>query len=133
MAYLHSHNVQGYLTFNTLIFSGELPDAVTYTQLIAAAGVDAVLVQDLGLAKLIHTLAPTLAIHASTQMTLTEPRGIEFVRQFGITRIVLARELSLADIQHIATALRQPASAPPGVPSPLAPARLSSPKSNPVP
>jgi putative protease len=101
MQYLHGHNVKGFLTFNTLIFSDELSEAVDYIRQIAAAGVDAVIVQDLGLARLIHTMAPGLAIHGSTQMTLTEPRGIEFVRQFGVSRVVLARELSLDDIRRI--------------------------------
>src|SRR3954470_4615499 len=79
VGYLHDHNVKGFLTFNTLIFSDELEEAVAYIKAIAAAGVDAVIVQDLGLAKLIHAIAPTFPIHGSTQMTLTEPRGIEFV------------------------------------------------------
>src|SRR5262245_49401566 len=101
MQYLHSHNVKGFLTFNTLIFSDELGETVDYIRQIAAAGVDAVIVQDLGLAKLIHTLSPGLPIHGSTQMTLTEPRGIEFVRQFGVSRVVLARELAIEDIRRI--------------------------------
>jgi putative protease len=102
--YLHDHNVKGFLTFNTLIFSDELPAAVDYIQAISDSGVDAVIVQDLGLARLIHLMAPTLAIHGSTQMTLTEPRGIEFVRKLGIERVVLARELSLKDIEKITQA-----------------------------
>src|SRR3954452_9886259 len=84
MRYLHDHNVKGFLTFNTLIFSDELPDAAKYIATIAGAGVDAVIVQDLGLARLIHSMAPQLAIHGSTQMTLTEPRWIEFVRTLGV-------------------------------------------------
>lgn len=101
MKYLHDHNVKGFLTFNTLIFSDELAQAAEYTKAIARAGVDAVIVQDLGLAKLIHAIAPTLHIHGSTQMTLTEPRGIEFVRKLGVQRVVLARELSIDDISRI--------------------------------
>jgi putative protease len=104
MQYLHHHNVKGFLTFNTLIFSDELPDAVKYIREIVAAGVDAVIVQDLGLARLIHALAPALPIHGSTQMTLTEPRGIEFVRRLGVQRVVLARELTLDDIRRIKSA-----------------------------
>jgi putative protease len=106
--HLHDHNVRGFLTFNTLIFSDELPDAVQYIRAIAESGVDAVIVQDLGLAKLIHTMAPTLRIHGSTQMTLTEPRGIEFVRSLGVERVVLARELSIHDIRKIAQATPMP-------------------------
>src|SRR6185295_11958387 len=101
MQYLHAHNVKGFLTFNTLIFSDELPAAVDYIRAIASAGVDAVIVQDLGLARLIKTMAPTLHVHGSTQMTLTEPRGIEFVKQLGVERVVLARELSIEDIRRI--------------------------------
>jgi putative protease len=104
MRYLHGHNVKGFLTFNTLIFSDELSDAVDYIRQIAAAGVDALIVQDLGLARLIHELAPGLPIHGSTQMTLTEPRGIEFVRRLGVQRVVLARELSIDDIRRIKSA-----------------------------
>ena len=101
MKYLHEHNVRGYLAFNTLIFSDELPAAEEFIQACAAAGVDSLIVQDLGLARLIHTIAPTLPIHGSTQMTLTEPRGIEFVRGLGVQRVILARELSVAEIERI--------------------------------
>src|SRR5437764_10320798 len=102
MAFLHRHNVRGYVTFNTLIFSDELPEAVEFLKHIAAAGVDAVIVQDLGLVRLIKRLVPTLPIHGSTQMTLTEPRGIEFVRRLGVERVIVARELSVEEIRKIA-------------------------------
>ncbi len=101
MEYLHNHNVRGYVTFNTLIFSDELPEAVRLISSIAEAGVDAVIVQDLGLARLIRALAPTLPIHGSTQMTLTEPRGIDFVQRLGVDRVILARELSATEIGRI--------------------------------
>jgi putative protease len=103
MAYLHAHNVKGFLTFNTLIFSDELPAAADYIQSIAAAGVDAVIVQDLGLCRLIREMSPGLPIHGSTQMTLTEPRGIDYVRKLGVSRVVLARELSVDDILKVAS------------------------------
>ncbi len=102
MDYLHRHNVCGYVAFNTLIFSDELPHAVEFIAAIVAAGADAVIVQDLGLAKLVRRVAPGLAIHGSTQMTLTEPRGIEFVRKLGVERVIVARELSLDEIGRIA-------------------------------
>ncbi len=103
MAFLHGHNVRGYIAFNTLIFADELPDAADCLKAIAAAGADAVIVQDLGLALLARRLVPTLPIHASTQMTLTEPRGIKFARrEIGIDRVILARELSVADIEQVA-------------------------------
>src|SRR5947209_1579834 len=63
--YLHRRNVRGYVTVNTLIFSDELPDVVRFLRAIAAAGADAVIVQDLGLARLIHRLAPALPVHGS--------------------------------------------------------------------
>src|SRR2546421_975440 len=101
MRYLHDRNVRGYVAFNTLIFSDELEEAVKFVQAAAAAKVDALIVQDLGLAKLIHTLCPTLPIHGSTQMTLTESRGINFVKQLGVQRVILARELAVSDIKLI--------------------------------
>ena len=73
--------------------------AVDYVKAIAAAGVDAVIVQDLGLVRLAAPARPDLHVHGSTQMTLTEPRGIEFVQaELGVERVVLARELSTDDI-----------------------------------
>ena len=108
VAYLHDHNVKGFLTFNTLIFSDELPAATEYVKAIAAAGVDAVIVQDLGVANLIRAVAPDLHVHGSTQMTLTEPRGIGFVAGLGVRRVVLARELSVADIAKVADATDMP-------------------------
>ncbi|MCL2646007.1 MAG: U32 family peptidase [Phycisphaerales bacterium] len=109
VAYLHAHNVKGYLTFNTLIFSDELASAETYLQQIAQSGVDAVIVQDLGIAALLHRLCPDLDIHASTQMTLTDPRGIAFARTLGIKRVILPRELSLQEITHLTTTGPHPA------------------------
>jgi putative protease len=101
--FLHAHNVRGYVAFNTLIFADELPEVVECLKSIADAGADAVIVQDLGLALLAKRIAPTLPVHASTQMTLTEPRGIEFARrELGIERVILARELSAADIEKVA-------------------------------
>ena len=108
VGYLHDHNVKGFLTFNTLIFSDELPAAVDYLKAVAAAGVDAVIVQDLGVANLIRVIAPSLAVHGSTQMTLTEPRGIGFVAGLGVKRVVLARELSVQDIGKVAEATAMP-------------------------
>ncbi|HVX84938.1 MAG TPA: DUF3656 domain-containing protein [Phycisphaerae bacterium] len=108
MGYLHAHNVKGFLTFNTLIFSDELEAAAEYIKAVAAAGVDAVIVQDLGVAKLIHELAPTLAIHGSTQMTLTEAEGIKFVKELGVERVVVARELGVREIGKIAAATEMP-------------------------
>jgi len=102
MGYLHQRNVKGYVTFNTLIFSPELDKAADFARAIAAAGADAVIVQDLGLAAMIRRMAPALPIHASTQMTLTEAGGIELARTLGVSRVILARELSLEEIGLLA-------------------------------
>ena len=106
IAYLHDRNVHGYVTFNTLLYSDELPEAVEYVRAIAEAGADAVIVQDLGLVGLIRRMAPTLPIHASTQMTQTEGRGIEFLRGLGVSRVIVARELSLREIAQLARTTR---------------------------
>ncbi|MBP3959653.1 U32 family peptidase [Gemmata sp. G18] len=101
MTFLHARNVRGFVTLNTLIFSDELESVAEFVKSVAAAGADAVIVQDLGLVRLIKRIAPTLPVHGSTQMTLTEPRGIEFVTALGVERVVLARELSLNDIRKV--------------------------------
>lgn len=99
--YLHHRNVRGYVTVNTLIFSDELPAAARLIAAIAEAGADAVIVQDLGLVRLIRAVAPELPIHGSTQMTLTEPRGMEYVRKLGVERAIAARELSIDELRKI--------------------------------
>ncbi len=108
MRFLHDRNVRGFVTLNTLIFSDELPAVAEFVKSIAAAAVDAVIVQDLGLVRLIRRLAPTLHVHGSTQMTLTDPRGIAFVQKLGVERVVLARELALEDIQKVTAASTVP-------------------------
>jgi putative protease len=108
MQYLHSHNVRGYVAFNTLIFSDELPEAMRFIASIAHAGADAVIVQDLGLTRLIHRAISSLPVHGSTQMTLTEPLGVEFVKRLGVERVILARELSAKEIQAITQSLDLP-------------------------
>ena len=101
MQFLHENGVRGYVTFNTLIFSDELPKAVEFLAAIMRAGADAVIVQDLGIVRLIKRMAAEFPVHGSTQMTLTEPRGIEFVRRLGVERVILARELSVKEIGRI--------------------------------
>jgi len=100
MEYLHERNVRGYITFNTLIFTDELTEAAAQLEAIAAAGADAIIVQDLGLVRLAQHLVPQLELHASTQMTITSPEGLELMRQSGITRAVVARELSLRELDR---------------------------------
>lgn len=101
MAFLHRRQVKGYVTLNTLIFTDELSGVEDLVRRVAAAGVDAVLVQDLGLVRLIRELCPDLPIHASTQMTLTSAETIDSVTALGVERVVLARELSLEEIAAI--------------------------------
>jgi putative protease len=109
MDFLHSRNVRGFVTLNILVFTSELPDVAKYLKLIAQAGVDAIIVQDLGLAFLASRMIPELHVHASTQMTLTEPRGVEFAREkLHIRRAVLARELSIDDIRKVAAGTTVP-------------------------
>ncbi len=101
MALLHGRQVRGYVTLNTLVFSDELADVERLIRRVAAAGVDAVLVQDLGLVRLIRAICPELPIHASTQMTMTSAETIQAIGELGIERVVLARELSIDEIQAI--------------------------------
>jgi putative protease len=101
---LHAHRVKAHLTLNTLVFDAELE---AWSELVRAAdqaGVDAVIVQDLGAVGLVRRIAPGLRIHASTQMTCTDAASVEFAASLGADRVVLARELSLDDIAHIARA-----------------------------
>jgi len=98
MDYLHDHNVRGYVAFNTLVFPDELGRARQFAAGIAAAGADAAIVQDLGLIRLIHQAAPTLPLHASTQATQTHAAGIAMLAELGVSRVILARELSLKQI-----------------------------------
>jgi len=109
MAFLHEHGVKGYVAFNTLIFTDELAAAEEQLLLLHRAGVDAAIVQDLGLVGLARELVPDFHIHASTQMTLTSPEGIAFAQRIGITRAVLARELSLRELAKFRVAAAGPA------------------------
>jgi putative protease len=99
--FLHQRGVKGYVTLNTLVFAAELPELETLARALAASGVDAVLVQDFGAARLIRSVAPELPLHASTQMTLTSAECIRVAVALGIERVVLARELSLDEIREI--------------------------------
>ena len=113
MTFLHRRGVKGYVTLNTLVFPAELAAAAQYLKTIIAAGVDAVIVQDVGLCRLIRHLSPDFPIHASTQMTLTSAAGVAFAEALGCQLVVLARECSLKDIQSIQAQLRDQAIAMP--------------------
>lgn len=100
MGFLHKHGVRGFVTMNTLIFTGEMQAAEAQLRLLEECGVDAIIVQDLGLARLCRHVAPSIEIHASTQMTITSPEGLQFADQlYQLDRAVLARELSLKEIK----------------------------------
>jgi U32 family peptidase len=101
MEFLHRRGVKGYVTFNTLVFSNELAEAEQYLRSIIAAGVDAAIVQDVGICRLIRGLSPDFPIHASTQMTVTSAAGVKFARELGCNLVVLARECSLKEIEKI--------------------------------
>jgi putative protease len=101
MRYLHERGVRGYVTLNTLVFDQELASMEAAVRACAAAGVDAVIVQDLGVAKLVRSVAPGLPIHASTQMTCTDRGAVELAKELGASRVILARELSIAEIAKI--------------------------------
>lgn len=101
MQFLHQRGVKGYVTLNTLAFSDELPQLESLIRLVALSGVDAVLVQDIGLLRLIRATCADLPIHASTQMTLTSAECIRVAEELGVERVVLARELSLREIAQI--------------------------------
>ncbi len=101
MEFLHRRGVRGYVTLNTLVFENELADAEKYLRTMISAGVDAVIVQDVGICRLIRQLSPDFPIHASTQMTITSVAGMEFARELGCNLVVLARECSVAEIEKI--------------------------------
>ena len=101
MEFLHRRGVRGYVTFNTLVFQNELADAEGFLRSIIAAGVDAAIVQDVGICRLIRKLSPDFPIHASTQMTISSATGVEFARDLGCELAVLARECSIAEIERI--------------------------------
>ncbi|MPY65720.1 U32 family peptidase [Deinococcus sp. SDU3-2] len=102
MRTLHARGVMGFVTFNVLVFDGELREAERQLIHLAESGVDAIIVQDHGVARLAHEICPDLPIHGSTQMSITSAEGAELARRFGASRVVLGRELSLRDIGRIA-------------------------------
>lgn len=101
LAFLHDRGVRGYVTLNTLVFDGELGALEEAVRACAASAVDAVIVQDMGVAHLVKAVAPALAIHASTQMTCTDAGSVSFAKSLGASRVILARELSVEDIATI--------------------------------
>jgi putative protease len=105
MEFLHRRGVRGYVTFNTLVFTDELAEAGSFLRTLITAGVDAAIVQDVGICRLIRQLSRDFPIHASTQMTVTSAAGVEFARELGCELVVMARECSLRDLEAIQQAL----------------------------
>jgi U32 family peptidase len=101
MEFLHRRGVKGYVTFNILVFENEMAEAEQYVRTMIAAGVDAAVVQDVGMCRLIRQLSPDFPIHVSTQMTITTAAGVEFARELGCNLVVLARECSLKEVANI--------------------------------
>ena len=101
MTWLHERQVKGFLTFNVLVFSDELERAAALLIAAEGAGVDAVIVQDVGICRLARTLVPNLALHGSTQMSITSAAGVAQAASLGCERVVLARELALNDLERL--------------------------------
>jgi U32 family peptidase len=108
LAFLHKRGVRGYVTLNTLVFTQELPEIERLLRAVIGAGVDAAIVQDVGLCRLIRRLSPDFPIHASTQMTITSAAGVRFAQSLGCNLVVLAREVPVREIEHIQAELGGP-------------------------
>ena len=101
VGYCHLYDVDVHAAVNTLIKENELPALCDYAYELNDAGVDAIIVQDIGAAELIHRLIPDMPLHASTQMTVTSLEGVRYLEDMGFSRVVLARELSSREIEYI--------------------------------
>lgn len=99
--FAHLRGVKVYLTVNTLIKNSEFSKLYDYLLPYYKRGLDAVIVQDIGVVKAIHEYFPSMEIHTSTQMTVTGADGVRFLSQFGVTRVVMAREVSLVEMKRI--------------------------------
>ena len=99
--FAHLRGVKVYLTVNTLIKNSEFSKLYDHLLVYYKRGLDAVIVQDIGVVKAIHEYFPSMEIHTSTQMTVTGADGVRFLSQFGVTRVVMAREVSLAEMKRI--------------------------------
>lgn len=107
--YAHIYGVKIHITVNTMIHEDELYDALEYLRFLYENGVDAVIVQDIGLISLARKYLPNLPIHASTQVHNTNKDGIRLLEELGVERVVFARELSIEEIENIDTKLEKEA------------------------
>lgn len=101
---VQAHQVKSYIAFNILLHNDEMEQAAQYFKFLYNAGVDGAIVQDLGLIKLAQKIVPQLELHGSTQMTVHNHDGVQFLAEKGLKRVVLARELSLVDLEDITKA-----------------------------
>lgn len=99
--YAHKRNAKVYLTMNILMYTEELEEALKKLIILYKNGLDGVIVQDLGLARLIHKVIPNLSLHASTQMTVHNLKQVKFLESIGFSRVVLAREMTIKEIENI--------------------------------
>ena len=100
--YCHERDVLVYLTINTVVFDSELPALKELLIFVAQAGIDAVIVQSLGVASLVKSLVPELPIHGSTQMSVHSLSGAKLLYEMGLKRVVLSREMTREEIKYIA-------------------------------
>lgn len=99
--YAHLNEVKVYVTVNILIDDGEIPEIIDYIRFLYEADVDAIIVQDLGVANLIKKIFPDFKLHGSTQMTVNNLDGVRFLQDMGFSRVVLAREVPFNEIKYI--------------------------------
>lgn len=119
MAYLHERGARGYVTFNILVFENEIEEAREYLQAMITAGVDAAIVQDAGVCRLIREISPDFPIHASTQMTISSLAGVRYARELGCSMIAMARECSIQELEEIQQAQAAEALSEPDHPAPI--------------
>lgn len=99
--YAHIRGIKVYLTLNTLMYDDEIKEALDIVLKLYSKGLDAVIIQDIGLGMLIHKLIPKLPLHASTQMSVYSLDQVKYLEGIGFKRVVLARELSVDEIEYI--------------------------------
>lgn len=109
ICWLHARGVKAHITFNTILFENEWKDAIAFLERLCRMGPDALIVQDMGALRLAHLAAPTFPLHASTQMAVHNLEGARKLADMGVSRVVLARELSAGEIGEITAALHEKA------------------------
>lgn len=105
--YAHIYGVKVYVTVNTIVFNSEVDEFLDYIKFLYINGVDAVIMQDIGMMDLVHKTMPNLEIHASTQCHNHNDEGIKFLKRLGVTRVVLDREMSLEEINNLSSDIKK--------------------------